>query len=1052
MTTLLNLIIQWFQKKRYCSLAAWFQLRIDVNNNAIMCYCFFRWSTEQPVAYQCWSNYNYGQLCNVSHNNGLVPYDGQVTISNYRKLYDDKETYNVYRIMCNLYDFMKWSTCIYATESNGLMMIKENTTNHLYPVVTASKQCTVLLLSNLAYPQWISIDCDQLRLNHVVCFMEDVKNNTKIIEVSPSLSACPNLTVINKNSCYLFVWFSGQTADTNQLLHICYRNHMMPMNVKQIKYLKFIYEVINQKGFNILTNISISSSHLSMFSYEAFWKNNEIKERIFTVGSATGHFACKKNPDNLNFAHSNIFSCNDRTFLSTLFVCDGRNYCCMKLSREANNDEVGCKNKNKNDISTCSPLYYQSQSGDCFSYHRQSLDIREWNVDKINKAYEATDPIDVQHACLNTTNTDLLNDLIVDCESDNEPLLKQILLYKVKINCQFQDQLPCKEDHPKCFNIMDTCQYKLDKYNHLYPCRTGSHVQQCAEFECNQNFNCPEYYCIPWAYVCDGKWDCPHGFDEVINHNCGINRQCTNMFKCRNSQICVHIYDVCNGHNDCPFKDDEVLCELQYVLCPSVCSCLNFAIMCEETIPKVILFSNMPYVSYHLVFLSLNSSNFLRDQKLLIVLNISGNFIKDICTTVSTLSKLSILDASWNNIKTLTMGCLIDLLYVHLINFHNNTLYSISQKSFKNLGKVHLIDLSFNKLQTISKDTFYNITSVFKLIIKNNDLHNLNSDWLSHAHINILVTNNAHVCCIVPSEILCKTQKHWYTSCTRLLGSFSIKLTFIIISSIVTLINLISFLGNLCVVKRKRKGMLQSIIVIFINIGYLCLGLYLAVIWIGDSYFGDIYAVRIIQWRRNMLCSLGFFLLLEYSINVPCLHSLLLLASLMVTKYPLKSKFKIATFVFKCALGITVSTGTCVFGIGLLTKIYNIFPMTICSSFIDPTDTISLIPYITWFIAICQLIAFTFICTCSVLLMNSLYSAKASIPDLHKSYRKSKTLILKLVIIALANFISWIPSSVIFLSLLFLERYPASLPIWTTVVIVPISSIIVPVILFLLRD
>ena len=30
-------------------------------------------------------------------------------------------------------------------------------------------------------------------------------------------------------------------------------------------------------------------------------------------------------------------------------------------------------------------------------------------------------------------------------------------------------------------------------------------------------FKCPGYHCIPWSYVCDGKWDCPHGYDELEN-------------------------------------------------------------------------------------------------------------------------------------------------------------------------------------------------------------------------------------------------------------------------------------------------------------------------------------------------------------------------------------------------------------------------------------------------------------------------------------------------------------------------------------------------------
>ena len=80
--------------------------------------------------------------------------------------------------------------------------------------------------------------------------------------------------------------------------------------------------------------------------------------------------------------------------------------------------------------------------------------------------------------------------------------------------------------------------------NHLIPCRTGEHLENCNEFECSMLFKCPSYHCIPWGYVCDSKWDCPDGFDE---HICGSKRQYHNMYKCTQSQICIHLNDVCNS-------------------------------------------------------------------------------------------------------------------------------------------------------------------------------------------------------------------------------------------------------------------------------------------------------------------------------------------------------------------------------------------------------------------------------------------------------------------------------------------------------------------------
>ena len=84
-----------------------------------------------------------------------------------------------------------------------------------------------------------------------------------------------------------------------------------------------------------------------------------------------------------------------------------------------------------------------------------------------------------------------------------------------------------------CYSIDEICIFKLDECNNLIPCHAGEHIQHCKHFTCNSFFKCPNYYCIPWKYVCDGKRDCPFGLDESVPH-CGSRfRKCTNLYRCR---------------------------------------------------------------------------------------------------------------------------------------------------------------------------------------------------------------------------------------------------------------------------------------------------------------------------------------------------------------------------------------------------------------------------------------------------------------------------------------------------------------------------------------
>ncbi|KAL4221448.1 hypothetical protein ACF0H5_019705 [Mactra antiquata] len=112
----------------------------------------------------------------------------------------------------------------------------------------------------------------------------------------------------------------------------------------------------------------------------------------------------------------------------------------------------------------------------------------------LNKTWSFTDNIEVKIGPIICKNADLLN--------------------------VTSTSLTCDESGLTYTNDV-RCIYKTDSTGYILGCRSGFHLQECAEFVCPPaTVKCPGSYCIPLHYVCDGINQCPNGEDET---GCGCN-------------------------------------------------------------------------------------------------------------------------------------------------------------------------------------------------------------------------------------------------------------------------------------------------------------------------------------------------------------------------------------------------------------------------------------------------------------------------------------------------------------------------------------------------
>ena len=327
-------------------------------------------------------------------------------------------------------------------------------------------------------------------------------------------------------------------------------------------------------------------------------------------------------------------------------MCDGQKDCPGNTAF----DEINCKcNVTLNYTSKCkfiktspkpfgcSVFYFQTWNGTCNLYNSTFV-----NIEHINKPIKS----------------------IANQEQKSMNKSQGIKTKKGKLSCQSKDHF---------YEIADICSYKLNNKGYIHPCINGEHLQNHHLFECNMMFKCPAFYCIPWNYICDGKWDCPSGHDEAVHHQCN-NRRCTNMFQCKKSSVCLHLSNVCDGHNDCPYQDDEYLCALKGITCPLTCQCLAFAMKCYST--NVLEFSfpvYFPYISVIIINYRIFTENQLRTTfQYVSYVSISETNFKDICSLISLMKYIIILEASKTEMSKIKMYCFKDKSTLKAVKLNSN--------------------------------------------------------------------------------------------------------------------------------------------------------------------------------------------------------------------------------------------------------------------------------------------------------------------------------------------------------------------------------------------
>ncbi|GBM83582.1 G-protein coupled receptor GRL101 [Araneus ventricosus] len=402
-------------------------------------------------------------------------------------------------------------------------------------------------------------------------------------------------------------------------------------------------------------------------------------------------------------------------------------------------------------------------------------------------------------------------------------------------------------------------------------------------FVCPKDYvKCPESYCLPTIYVCDGKWDCIGGGDE---EECD-RYSCPGQYKCYNKSSCLPLNKLCDGIRNCPHGDDELLCDL---VCPENCMCVGLFVSCmrqnASTLPH-----NLPQEVRKLDFsfnrLDLQKTDFSKYWTLGELI-LQYNYL----TTLPPkrfmhLKNLYKLDLSHNRLTFIASSAFAGLTNVRLLILENNptiteiepeafnglsnlptlnltgiTLNVLKKTTFNGMSSLRTLNLQNNNIAKVESGAFVGLHSVTVLDIKGNDIVDFNSEiFIGLKSLEYLYSDSYTFCCIASNQVPlynCQPPPDEISSCEDLMSS-PIQRSFLWVLGIIALV------GNLFVIvwrcRTKDSTRISSTLILSLGCADFLMGVYLIIIASVDVYYRSIYIENSDKWKRSILCKICGFL------------------------------------------------------------------------------------------------------------------------------------------------------------------------------------------------
>ena len=211
----------------------------------------------------------------------------------------------------------------------------------------------------------------------------------------------------------------------------------------------------------------------------------------------------------------------------------------------------------------------------------------------------------------------------------------------------------------------------------------------------------------------------------------------------------------------------------------------------------------------------------------------------------------------------------------------------------------------------------------------------------------------------------------------------------------------------------------------------------------------SLFAVKDLLWRTHILCCTAAAIFIFFQISSLSVILFMTFSRLMVVQNPFNTKFRNTKFVFKSLIIMYISISMLsVILIMLFMSIQknSALPNSLCNVFYDTTgETLSNILVILLAGAQSTVTITIFVLYLFLIINVRRVSGVLSSTNVFKT----KDVVFQILLLTGSKILCWIPSAIIYLLSFYLKNYPKKLMTLTTILIIPINSIINPILIAL---